>query len=74
MSLIGFHRFLIGSAIAFCFGYAAWELMHYWVVGGGATLLLSLVFLTFGAALSIYLRRLAHFVGYSEPGRDGARR
>jgi hypothetical protein len=69
MSLIGFHRVLIGSAIAFCFGFAAWELVHYWVVGGGTTLVLCLVFVTFGVALSVYLRRLAYYVGYAE-GRE----
>ena len=66
MSLIGFHRVLIGCAIAFCFGFAAWELMHFWVVGGGGTLALGLIFVAFGVLLSVYLRRLAHFVGYSE--------
>ena len=69
MSLIGFHRVLIGTGIAFCFGFAAWELAHYWVVGDPGSLALGLVFVTFGVGLSVYLRGLARYVGYSDPAK-----
>lgn len=72
MSLISFHRFLIASAILFCFGYAAWELVHFWVVGEGGSLALGLVFVVLGVLLSIYLARLRRYVGYVE--EDGGTR
>lgn len=66
MSLIAFHRFLIASAILFCFGYAAWELVHFWVAGGSGSLALGLVFGVLGVLLTIYLARLRRYVGYRE--------
>lgn len=66
MSLIGFHRVLIASGILFCFGFAAWELVHFWVAGGSESLALGLVFVIFGVLLSFYLARLRRYVGYSE--------
>lgn len=71
MSLIAFHRFLIASAILFCFGYAAWELVHFWVAGGGGSLALGLVFVVLGVVLCVYLARLRHYVGYREEGGAG---
>lgn len=72
MSLISFHRLLIASAILFCFGYAVWELVHFWVVGEGGSLVLGLVFVVLGVLLSIYLTRLRRYVGYVEEGEPGA--
>ena len=66
MSLIAFHRVLIGSAILFCFGFAVWELMHFWVAGGTGTLVLGLVFVVLGVLLSVYLARLRRYVGYRD--------
>ena len=66
MSLISFHRFLIGSAIVFCLGFAAWELTHFFVVGGTGTLVLGLVFVVFGVLLSVYLKNLRQFLGQEE--------
>ncbi|HZD03707.1 MAG TPA: hypothetical protein VE173_02280 [Longimicrobiales bacterium] len=63
MSLIGFHRVLIGSAIIFCFGYAAWEIVRFWVVRGMGSLVIGVVFLGLGVLLSVYLKRLARFLG-----------
>ena len=71
MSLIGFHRVLIASAILFCFGYAAWELMHFWVAGAGGSLTLGLVFVVLGVLLSVYLARLRRYVGYTEADGEG---
>lgn len=64
MSLIAFHRFLIGCGIAFCFGFAAWELTTWWVTRGVGELLLGIVFVGLGGALSVYLARLRDFLGY----------
>lgn len=72
MSLIAFHRFLIASAILFCFGYAAWELVHFWVTGAGGSLALGLVFVILGVLLSIYLARLRRYVGYRDEGEPEA--
>lgn len=72
LSLIAFHRFLIASAILFCFGYAAWELVHFWVAGGSGSLVLGLVFVILGVLLSVYLARLRRYVGYREEGEPGA--
>ncbi len=67
MSLIGFHRFLIGSAIVFCFGFAAWELTHYFVAAETEALLMGLIFIVFGVLLSVYLKKLRSFLGQEEP-------
>ncbi|MBW3534390.1 MAG: hypothetical protein KY453_04125 [Gemmatimonadetes bacterium] len=66
MSLIGFHRVLIGTAIAFCFGFAAWELLTWWVARQPGALVLGGVFFALGGLLSFYLSKLRHFVGYQD--------
>lgn len=66
MSLIGFHRVLIGTAIVFCFGFAAWELLTGWVARQPGALVLGVVFLGLGGMLSYYLSRLRRFVGYRD--------
>jgi hypothetical protein len=63
MSLISFHRFLIGTAIAFCFGFAIWELMTWWVGRAPGTLALGLTFAGLGAGLCVYLARLRRILG-----------
>ena len=73
MSLIGFHRFLIVTAIVFCFGFAIWELMTWWIGGAPVALILGLTFIGLGGLLVYYLARRQHFLG-NEPGEDdGAR-
>ena len=71
MSLIAFHRFLIAFGIVFCFGFAVWELMTWWVGRTPGALVLGLTFIALGGLLSYYLARLRRFVGYQPP--DGAR-
>ena len=66
MSLIGFHRFLIATAILFCFGYAIWEFLAVGDGGGGQALALGVVFILLGIGLTAYLVHLAHFLGYDE--------
>ena len=63
MSLISFHRFLIATAILFCFGYAAWELMTWWVGGKPGGLTLGGTFIALGGVLTYYLARLRRFLG-----------
>ena len=73
MSLIGFHRFLIATAIVFCFGFAIWELMTWRIGGALGALILGLTFIGLGGLLVYYLARLQRFLG-NEPGDDdGAR-
>lgn len=75
MSLISFHRFLIATAILFCFGYAVWELMTWWVGGESTALLLGGTFIVLGGVLSYYLARLRRFLGVDSglPGSQAPR-
>jgi hypothetical protein len=66
MSLIGFHRFLISAAIAFCLGYAAWELTAFDGTRDAGSMILGLVFVALGLALGVYLWHLKSFLGYDE--------
>jgi hypothetical protein len=58
MSLIAFHRVLILTAIAFCLGFAGWELRAYTDGGGTGALLLAVLFALLAAGLTVYLARL----------------
>ena len=74
MSLIGFHRFLIATAIVFCFGFAVWELMTWWIRRSTGVLVLGVTFLILGGLLCYYLARLRHFLGEDKghvPGEVG---
>lgn len=78
MSLIAFHRFLIGTGILFCFGFAGWELVLWWVTRGPGSLVLGVTFLLLGGLLSFYLSRLSRFLGHDRsayerhfPPREG---
>jgi hypothetical protein len=68
MSLIGFHRFLIATAIVFCSGYAVWEFDR----GGSRGIIVGGIFALLTVALTFYLRHLGRFLGYE--GRGRARR
>ncbi|MFQ5888848.1 MAG: hypothetical protein ACE5JR_02215 [Gemmatimonadota bacterium] len=63
MSLIGFHRVLIGSAILFCALFAVWEGWRYLQAGGAAELTLAVVFGVLACSLAYYLARLNRFLG-----------
>ena len=75
MSLISFHRFLIATAIVFCFGFAIWELMTWWVGGEAGALTLGGTFIALGGVLTFYLVRLRRFLGVdpSSPGDQAPR-
>ena len=70
MSLISFHKFLIATAIAFCFGFAIWELMTWWVGRTEGTLALGLTFVVLGAVLCAYLAKLRRIVGFVDEAPD----
>ena len=63
MSLIPFHRGLIGTAIVFCLGYAGWELVDFSRTGGTVSLAIGVLFLVLGVGLAYYLARLNRFLG-----------
>lgn len=59
MSLISFHRVLILVAIAFCLGYASWELRAYRTAEAGVgSLATAGVFALLATVLAVYLARL----------------
>lgn len=66
MSLVGFHRFLIVTAILFCLGFGVWELNVAASGGGSGALVLGSVFVLLGVGLVVYLRRLTRFLGYED--------
>jgi hypothetical protein len=70
VSLIAFHRVLIAAGILFCFGFAAWELVFWWVTRATGALVMGIVFVLLGAGLCWYLSRLGRFLGY-EKGKPG---
>jgi cytochrome b561 len=55
MSLIGFHRVLIASAIVFCAGFGVWQLFAFTRHGRMSDLLLSFAFGIAAGALILYL-------------------
>ena len=61
--MIPFHRFLIGTAILFCAGFAVWALAAFRAGGGAGPLVLSVAFAIAAAALSYYLKNLRRFLG-----------
>ena len=58
MQLIWFHRVLIGAAVIFFLGFAAWEFANYRDGGGSTALFLSIGSLVAAVVLGIYLKRL----------------
>ena len=68
MSLIDFHRVLILTAIAFCFGFAGWELRAYLRSGGdGGSVVVAAVFTLLGVVLAVYLVRLRSILRLRDP-------
>ena len=60
--MIGFHRFLIVTAILFCLGFAAWSALAFEAQGSIATLVLGVVFVMAAAGLGYYLNHLGRFL------------
>lgn len=62
MSIIGFHRFLIATAILFCAIFAAWEFRLFSSGGSLGALAIGVVFALAAAGLAYYLANLARFL------------
>lgn len=62
MGVIGFHRFLISTAILFCLGFGVWEVLRYTETSAPANLVTAIVFFIFGGALGYYLANLQRFL------------
>ncbi len=61
--MIAFHRFLIGTAILFCAGFAVWAIVAFRSEGGVLPLMLGVTFALLAAALGYYLKHLRRFLG-----------
>jgi hypothetical protein len=60
--MIPFHRFLIGTAICFCLGFAAWAFVAYRSSASTGQLVLAIVFASGGVLLGYYLKNLNRFL------------
>lgn len=60
--MIAFHRFLIGTAICFCLGFAAWALAAYRSSGSTRELAFAVAFACAGVLLAYYLKNLRRFL------------
>jgi hypothetical protein len=61
--MIPFHRLLISTAIAFCWGFALWSGWDYRQSGSIGALAGTVAFGTAAGALMYYLRNLKRFLG-----------
>ena len=61
--MINFHRFLIGTAILFCAGFAVWAFGTYQASGRAMSLLLTASFGVAAIGLTYYLVNLKRFLG-----------
>lgn len=62
MSLIGFHKFLIATAILFCALFAVWQGVAFVRSGGALSVVLAASFALAAAALTYYLANLQRFL------------
>jgi uncharacterized membrane protein YdjX (TVP38/TMEM64 family) len=60
--MIPFHRFLIGTAICFCAGFAAWAFAGYRSTASAGELTLSILFALAAIILGYYLKNLDRFL------------
>jgi uncharacterized membrane protein YdjX (TVP38/TMEM64 family) len=60
--MIPFHRFLIGTAICFCLGFAAWSFIGFRNTANEGDLALAILFAVAGALLGYYLKNLDRFL------------
>ena len=60
--MIIFHRFLIGTAIIFCAGFAWWSQSAYRASGRPLQLTLAIIFGIAALALAYYLKNLRRFL------------
>jgi hypothetical protein len=62
MSLIGFHKLLIATAILFCALFAVWQGVAFARDGGTLSLALAVAFALAAAGLTYYLANLQRFL------------
>ena len=60
--MIPFHRFLIGTAIAFCAGFAYWALREFSITSNLSLLVLGVSFALAAVGLTYYLKNLRRFL------------
>jgi hypothetical protein len=60
--MIPFHRFLIGTAIAFCAGFAIWAIRESSSTSNTSLLVLGVSFALAAAGLAYYLKNLRRFL------------
>lgn len=65
MSLLGFHRFLIFTAVVFCLGFSIWELAEYRATGNLWGAVLGAGFGLAAVVLGYYLKNLSRILGLS---------
>lgn len=63
LSLVAFHRLLIGSAVLFCAGFGLWQGVAFLRGAGLVSLAVAAGFLAAAVALGWYLARLDRFLG-----------
>lgn len=68
MSLVGFHRFLITTAILFCAAFAGWQYTQFSRTEAGGSLAVAVVFAVLAVGLGVYLARLDDFLGREPEG------
>lgn len=68
MSLVGFHRVLIGTAVLFCAFFGVWEAMAYGREGAILDLVLAIAFGLGAVGLATYLALLDRFLGRDVSG------
>lgn len=69
MSLIGFHKVLIGTGILFCAGFAVWQVLAFSGDGSWSRIAVAATFAAGTVALGVYLARLDRYLGREEePG------
>ena len=60
--MIPFHRFLIGTAIAFCAGFAIWAMREFSSTSSPSLLILGISFAIAAVGLAYYLKNLRRFL------------
>lgn len=63
MSLVGFHKVLIGTAVLFCVLFGGWQVVAHLEGAGLTSLLVGAAFLAAGGGLGFYLVRIDRFLG-----------
>lgn len=66
MSLIGFHKVLIATAVLFSGGFGVWRVKRFAEDGGWPELVVAAAFLAGAVLLGLYLARLDRYVGHRE--------